>query len=286
MSTTNLNPPLSPIQSNDPFEGLVGGVKATDVSPESQFLKICIMGPPKSGKSLFAVTMPGYKQVYDFDDRAVSIAGTPNTRIITLKDSLSNPFAVQTIETELSMFKYRKTKKLPIPDVFIFDTVSNWIDNGIKYAYLKENPKDGRALRIAGALTVQIGISFDRINMTTKFLDYILTEFSALGTVIFVFHERDEKDKAESKPNDTRYTGLVTVEPQFAQNILTFFNEVFRMKVTGSGVPNQPAKFEVLTKPNNEVIAATTLLIESVELPNLAEMIAKSKKKRAELKCV
>src|SRR5208282_360531 len=135
MSTTP-NPQLS----TDPFEGL-GGVKATDVSPESQFLKIAIMGPPKSGKSLFAVTMPGSKRVYDFDDRKVSIAGTPNCNIITLKDGISQPFSVQTVETELSTFKYRKIKGLPIPDVFIFDTVSNWIDNGIKFAYLKENPK-------------------------------------------------------------------------------------------------------------------------------------------------
>lgn len=278
--TTNNQPlaPLTPIQSNDPFEGMdqkVPLISAADVK-DGRY-KIAIMGPPKSGKSRFAVSIPGSKMVYDFDDRAESIRNTSNTRIRTLKDSMANPFAVQAIETDLSTFKYRKMKGLPIPENYIFDTMSNFIDNGIKYAYLKENPRDGRALKLAGALTIQIGISYDRINVVTKFLDYLLTEFSTLGNVIYVFHERDEKDKDKSTKEDIKYTGLVTIEPQFAQNILTFFNEVFRMKVTGSGVANAPAKYEVYCRPTNEAIASTTLLIDTIEPPDLAKMIEKSK---------
>ena len=269
-------------QLSDPFEGISGAVKATEVPLDGRF-KIAIQGKPKTGKSKFAVTIPGSKVVYDFDDRALSIAGTPDTLIKTLKDTESNPKACDAIEQDLSNFKYRKLKGLPIPENYIFDTVSNFIENGIKFAYLKENPKDGRKLTLAGSLRVQIGISFDRINVTTRYLDYLLTEFSQLGNVIFVFHERDEKDKAESKPNDPKYTGLVTIEPQFAANILTFFNEVFRMQVTGSGVANSPARYEVFCKPNNEVTASTTLLVDAVEVPNLADMIAKSKARKIEL---
>jgi hypothetical protein len=274
MSTT----PAAPL---NPFEGVANAVDAKAIPLDGKF-KIAIQGRPKTGKSKFAVTMPGSKIVYDFDGRALSIAGTPNCLVKTVKDTESNPTACTEIETDLSNFKYRKTKGLPIPDTYIFDTVSNFIENGIKFAYLKENPKDGRSLRLAGALKVQIGISFDRINVTTRYLDYLLTEFSQLGNVIFVFHEKDEKDKAESKPNDPRYTGLSTIEPQFAANILTFFNEVFRMQVTGSGVANSPAKYEVFCKPNNECTASTTLLIDAVEVPNLADMIAKSKARKIE----
>jgi hypothetical protein len=263
----------------DPFEGISGAIKASDIPLDGRF-KIAIQGRPKTGKSKFAVTIPGSKIVYDFDGRAMSIAGTSDCLVRTLKDTQANPTACTQIETDLSNFKYRKTKGLPIPENYIFDTVSNFIENGIKFAYLKENPKDGRSLTLAGSLRVQIGISFDRINVTTRYLDYLLTEFSQLGNVIFVFHERDEKDKAESKPNDPRYTGLVTVEPQFAANILTFFNEVFRMQVTGSGVANSPAKYEVYCKPTNECTASTTLLIDTVEIPNLADMIAKSKARK------
>jgi len=265
----------------DPFEGITGAKKASDIPLDGRF-KIAIHGRPKTGKSKFAVTIPGTKIVYDFDDRAVSIAGTPDCLVKTLKDTQSNPTACAQIETDLSNFKYRKLQGKPIPENYIFDTVSNFIENGIKYAYLKENPKDGRALTLAGSLRVQIGISFDRINVTTRYLDYLLTEFSQLGNVIFVFHERDEKDKAESKKDDPKYTGLVTIEPQFAANILTFFNEVFRMQVTGSGVANQPARYEVYTKPTNEVTASTTLLVDAVEVPNLAEMIAKSRARKIE----
>lgn len=268
-------------QVNNPFEG-ISGVKASDI-PEEGHYKIAILGRPKVGKSRFAVTMPGSKLVFDFDGRAISIQGTPDTLVKTLKDTQSNPTAVDEIETILSSLKFRKLKGLPIPENYIFDTISNFIENGIKYAYIKTNPKDGRGIRLGSSLSIQIGISFDRINVTTRFLDYLLTEFSALGNVIFVFHERDEKDKDKSSGMDIKYTGLVTVEPQFASNILTFFNEVFRMQVTGSGVANTPAKYEVYTKPNNEVTASTTLLVDAVEIPNLADMIAKSKTRKAQL---
>ncbi len=279
MSTQVIQPPT---QVLSPFEGVTGAIDALSIPLDGHY-KISIQGRPKTGKSKFAVTMPGSKMVYDFDDRAISIQGTPDTMIRTLKDTLNNPTAVAQIETDLSNFKYRVKQGKPIPETFIFDTISNFIDNGIKFAYLKENPKDGRALRLAGALNIQVGISFDRINTTVRYLDYLLTEFAALGNVIFVFHERDEKDKAESKPLEPRYTGLVTIEPQFCANILTFFNEVFRMEVIGSGVANTPAKYLVSCKPNNEVTASTTLLVDAVELPNLADMIAKSKAKKLEL---
>jgi hypothetical protein len=265
----------TPVLPSDPFGGLKGVVAAKDI-PESKY-KIAIMGLPKSGKSRFAVTIPGSKVVYDFDDRAQSIRDTPNTVVRSMKDTMTNPFAVSQIEADLSIFKYRKSKGEPIPENFIFDTVSNFVENGIKYAYLKENPKDGRALALGGGLRIQIGISYDRINVVTKFLDYLLTEFSSLGNVIFVFHERDEKDKDKSKKDEIVYTGLVTIEPQFAQNILTFFNEVFRMKVTGSAVANTPAKYEVYCRPTNESIASTTLLVDTIEPPNLADMIEKSR---------
>ena len=270
------------VQAN-PFEGVNGAIDAANISLDGHY-KIAILGKPKTGKSRFAVTIPGSKLVYDADDRAMSIQGTAQTMIRSIKDTLTNPFAVDQIESDLSNFKYRKSKGLPVPESYIFDTVSNFAENGIKHAYLKANPKDGRALRLGGGLTIQVGISFDRINTTTRYLDYLLTEFATLGNVIFVFHERDEKDKAESKPNDPKYTGLVTIEPQFCANILTFFNEVFRMEVIGSGVANTPAKYTVSCKPNNEVVASTTLLVDAVEIPNLADMIAKSKARKAELK--
>ena len=94
---------------------------------------------------------------------------------------------VSSLESDLSILKYRKAQGKQIPDTYIFDTVSNLITNGIVNAYLKENPKDGRAIALGGTNKQQIGISFDRINVTMKFLEYILTEYSALRKCYFCF---------------------------------------------------------------------------------------------------
>jgi hypothetical protein len=283
-----------PLQTNlgvmepqlNPFEGTSG--VAADKIEQSDKLKVAIIGPPKSGKSWFACTAPGFIKHYDFDDRKESLGLLPQELKVkinssTLRDTLSNPTVIDALESDLSTFKYRKLKGLPIPDTYVFDTISNLIANGVRNGYLKHNPKDGRSIRIAGT-TQQIGISYDLINVTTRCLEYFLTEFGALGNVIFVFHERDEKDKAESTPDKIKYTGLVTIEPQFAANILTLFNEVFRIQVIGSGVANTPAKFQVTCKPDNEMRAATTLMIDAIEPPNLMDMIKKHKQRKKELK--
>src|SRR6185437_55982 len=276
MSTLpNPSQQLPPNQGIDEaFAGIAGAIPASSIQ-ETKRLKAAIIGPPKNGKSWFAATAPGKKLVYDFDDRAISLAGKPDTVIKTLRDTLSNPTVVAALESDISNFKYKKAQGKPIPDTYIFDTVSNLISNGIVNAYLKENPNDGRKIKLGGTNPQQIGISFDRINVTMRFLDYLLTEYSALGNVIFVFHERDEKDKAESKKDDIKYTGLVTVEPQFAANILTLFNDVFRITVRGSAIPNTLPTYNVYCRANNEVTASTTLLVDAVEPPSLVDMIAK-----------
>lgn len=244
------------------------------------------MGRPKSGKSWFASTMPGFTQIYDFDDRKASLEQLPKDiqdrlHVTVMRDSLENPTVVKALEADLSVLKYKKIQKKPIPDNFVFDTISNFISNGLQNDYLLNN-KDGRAIRLGGGLKVQIGISFDRINVSTRFLEYLLSEYAALGNVIFVFHERDEKDKAESTKDVTKYTGLITVEPQFAANLLTLFNDVYRIEVKNTGVANAVPTYKVWTKPTNEVIAASTLLVDAEELPNLTDMILKNEKRRKE----
>ena len=113
-------------------------------------------------------------------------------------------------------------------------------------------------------------------------MNIFLLSIQRLGNVIFVFHERDEKDKAESTKDVTKYTGLITVEPQFASNILTLFNDVFRIKVVGSAVANTLPKYEVYCRATNEVNASTMLMVDAIEPPNLMEMIRKHELRKAE----
>jgi len=275
-------PPLTQTQPKiDPFEGITGAIDATGIE-QTEHIKAAILGAPKSGKSWFAATAPGPVLVYDFDDRAISLAGKSGVKVKTLRDTLDSPTVITALETDISLFKYRKLKNQPIPTTFVFDTVSNLISNGIKNEYLRNNPKDGRSFKMGNSSRVQIGVSYDLINVTTQFLNYLLTEYNALGNVIFVFHEKDEKDKAESKPNEAKYTGLVTIEPQFAANILTLFNEVFRIQAIGSRIANTPATYTVTCKPNVEVTASTTLLVDATEPPNLMDMILKHRQRKLE----
>jgi hypothetical protein len=111
-----------------------------------------------------------------------------------------------------------------------------------------------------------------------RYVEYLIAEFSGLGVnLIFVFHERDEKDKAESTATETKYTGLITVDPQYLANSLSLFNEVYRISVNGA------RKYEVTCRPNWDVNASTTMLLDPVEEPDLGKMIAKHKERRSQL---
>jgi hypothetical protein len=260
--------------SNSPFQGIEGIKDASKIEATDR-LKAAILGKPKSGKSWFASTAPAPVLFYDFDDRAESLAGKEGVFIKTLVDTQLKPTVLAELEKDLSLFQYKKLKGESIPTSFVFDTVTNLLTY-IKHAYLQSNPKDGRALRLGGNL-VQIGMSYDWINVANRFLDYIITEYSALGNVILVFHEKDEKDQAESKPNDTRYTGLITVNPQFIAPILSKFNEVFRITVKAT---KTETLYTVDCKPTDEVLASTSLLLDATEPPNLMQMVAKHKQRK------
>lgn len=274
-----MSSPASPIIQNPEFSGILGIKKASDIEASDR-LKAAILGKPKSGKSWFAATAPSPILIYDFDDRAESLAGKGGGVFIkTLIDVQGKPTVVKAIEQDLSLLQYKKAKGEPIPTSFVFDTVTNLLPY-IKHEYLANNPKDGRALRVGGNL-VQIGMSYDWINVALRFLDYIITEYSALGNVILVFHEKDEKDQAESTPQQIKYSGMITINPQFIAPILSKFNEVFRISVK---VDKTQTLYSVECKPTDEVLASTTLLLDATEPPDLMKMVAKHKMRKLELK--
>jgi hypothetical protein len=125
---------------------------------------------------------------------------------------------------------------------------------------------------------MKIRNGWDVINGIQRYVEYLVAEFSGFGiNLIFVFHEKDEKDKAESTVDRAAYTGLVTTDPQYLANSLSLFNEVYRITVDGN------KKYEVTCKPNWDVNASTTMLLDDKEPPNIMAMIAKHKAKRAAL---
>jgi AAA domain-containing protein len=258
----------------NPFAGM-SGTRSEDLTATDR-LKIAIMGKPKSGKSWFAATAPTPIRYYDFDDRKESLEGKPGLFV------LSKPTMLE-VETDLSIMKAAVAKakqqgiKALLPATVVFDSVT-YMNRAMEEEIFRQDPKLARSIRVGNSTSVKIRNSWDVINGIQRYIEYLIAEFSGLGVnLIFVFHEKDERDKAESTPNETKYTGLITVDPQYLQNSLSLFNEVYRITVNGA------KKYTVTCRPNYDVLASTTMMLDAEEPPNIMDMIAKHKAKRAAL---
>ena len=258
----------TPATQPNPFANMKG-TPSEQIAAEEQ-LRIAILGVPKSGKSWLAATAPKPIRYYDHDGRAASLEGKPGL-FITSKPSMLD------VESDLSVMKANKTKKLPLPATVVHDSVT-YMNRAMEEEIFRQAPSLARTIKIGSGPGVKIRNSWDVINGIQRYVEYLIAEYTLLGiNLIFVFHEKDEKDKAESTPNETKYTGLITVDPQYLQNSLSLFNEVYRITVDGS------RKYTVTCKPSYDVRASTTMLLDPTEPPDIMGMIAKHQAKRAAL---
>ena len=256
----------------NPFVGLKG-IRSEDLSATDR-LKIAILGQPGVGKSWLCATMPGPVRYYDFDDRAESLEGKPNLFI------LSKPTMLD-IEKELSIFKAAKIQKAPLPVSLVFDSVTYMV-RAMEDEIRRQQPGLFKSIRVGNSTQVYKGKDWDVVVGIQRYMEYLIGELVALGVnFAFVFHEKDEKDKAESTIDNTRFTGQVTTDPQYLQNTLSLFNEVYRLTVDAT-LPNKIIR-KVACQPNKEIIAKTTLLLDPFEEPDIQKMVAKHKAKRAAL---
>jgi hypothetical protein len=252
----------------NPFAGMKGTRSEEIVATER--LKIAILGRPKSGKSWLAATAPGPIRYYDFDGRAESLEGRNGLYI------LSNPTMLD-VESDLSTFKANKIKKIPLPTTIVFDSVTFMV-RALEDEIRRQAPGVFKGIRVGNSTTVYKGKDWDVVVGVQRYIEYLVNELSTLGvSMVFVFHERDEKDQAESTPEQTRYTGAVTVSPQYLANSLSLFNEVYRITVTGK------QKYTVTCRPTEDVMASTTLMLDVTEEPNIMAMIEKHRQRRAAL---
>jgi len=270
-------PPAVPQPPKDDYASMFNGMRGTpaeEIKAEEN-LRIVILGQPKTGKSWFAATAPKPIAYYDFDRRASSLAGKAGVFVTTLFDStVEKPTAMGDLEKELSMWQMKKAKGEPIPATFVLDSVT-YMKQCMENELMKQDASLSRIVRVGTGKMVKIPSGWDVINAVQRYLQYWVTEFSALGNIILVFHERDEKDRDKSTLTETKYTGRVTVDPQYLDKILSQFNEVFRIEVDGQ------RKYTVSCRPNNNVLASTTLLIDAMEPPDLMAMLAKHKANKA-----
>ena len=279
MEITQRLPPLTPnqltttTQEADPFDLISGCTSAEDLIKNNR-LKLAIVGAQKSGKSLLASTVPGSTMHYDFDDRRESlrrrITERSDLRVKTLIDkNQSSPTAVKELENDLALFKVQKQGGKPIPRNYILDSMTylkKWIENEL----IKQDPTIGRAIaKLTNKGTLKIPAGWDAINGVRSYMEYFITEFSQLGNLICVFHERDEKDRDKSTEKVAAYTGKLTVEPQYLATVLSVFNEVWRVSI------NYEDKFVVQTKPDFLFGASTTLEVDKEEPADIAVILQK-----------
>lgn len=253
--------------SPNPFTNMAG-VRSEDIHAAER-LKIAIMGKPKSGKSWFAATAPGPIRYYDFDDRSESLEGKPNLFI------LSKPTMLQ-VETDLAVMKANKAKGLPLPTTVVFDSVTFMVD-AMDVEIRRQQPGLYKGIKVGNSTLVYKGKDWDAVVGKQNYMRYLVGELTYLGVnFIFVFHEKDEKE-GTSTPDETKYTGLQTVNPQYLAECMSLFNEVYRIQVNGK------QQYEVTCRPTYSVRASTTMLLDITEPPNIMDMIAKHKAKRAAL---
>jgi hypothetical protein len=263
MSTSVVSP------SPPSLEATFGGVRSESLSQEER-LKIAIVGEPKTGKSWLAATAPTPNLIFDFDDRSESLAGKSGL-IVKQKPSMIE------VERVLSIAKAARTAKQPLPATFTFDSVT-YMNRAMEEEIFRQCPDLARTIKVGPGKGMQLRKNWDTINGIQRYMEYLIAEFSPLGNIIFVFHEKNEKDPVKSTPEQAAYTGDITVDPQYLAKTLSLFNEVYRIKQNFQG------KYEVQCRyagAADKFNASTTMLLDSTEAPNIMGMIAKHKAARA-----
>ena len=246
------------------------GVQAAE-NIADPFLKIAIVGDPGVGKSWLAATAPGPVLDLDFDGRAASLQGKKDIFVKTYwDDNQMNPQAVANFESDLSALKYAKSQGKEIPRTFVIDSIS-YARKSVEAELIRQQATLGRVVKV-GTTNLKIGAGWDIINANRLYLEYIISELAALGNVIAIFHSMDEKDVTKSTATEKKYTGKITIQPQYLNTILSIFNDVWLMDIDYSN------KRFVQTGVSSIFVGKCSLkgLLDKEE-PDIAKMLQKHK---------
>lgn len=256
-------------------------------------LRVAIIGPEKNGKSILTTTAKGVKLQLDYDQRADSVAGKKDVYSITLRDPQwpKMPEAAEEVldimtglETSLDLSKLVDKKGVRLfpeakPETMVENIIHDSMSSLARFvmAYEMYNTKELRRDIVLGPkLTVHIPKSFDAWNAEMGGVTNIVMRSMALPCNVFcIFHEVAEEavDSTEDKP---KYTGRVSIYPVRYRSLLKYFNEVWRVKLApvsnNTGVRYIPRVYPL---PDFAMDAATTMLLDPVEEPDIEAMIKK-----------
>jgi AAA domain len=258
-------------------------------------LRVAVVGKEKHGKSWLIATAPGNTLILDYDQRAASLAGRKGVFASTFKDpqwpkmpevAEETLDVISCLESSLDLSKLTsKNKKLlpTVPEGTLVDNVAVDSTGSLAQCVMRyelyNSPALRRDLKIGPNMEVHIPKSFDAWKAEMDAVGAIIMRLFALPINIFcTFHEADEEanDSTDEKP---RYTGRTTIYPVRYRGLLKYFNEVWRVKLTpipsSNGVRYLPRVYPL---PDFAFDSATTMLLDAVEEPNIAQMISKHEK--------
>jgi hypothetical protein len=258
-----------------------------NTTPFSQLL-VALVGKYKSGKSRLAATAPGPVLFFDFDNRALSVAGRPGVYAVSYVDKtghmqpdvftdfLSKLTSLEQNKLDLAMIGFNIEPGTVFVKTIVLDSTQTMSDAVMRYVLANGSKGVTRTLAIQG-MSINFPGGFDAWNAEMATIKDVLLRVMALGVnVIMTFHE-----SAEEAPGSTNeapvYTGRVGVFPVRHQKLLAYFNEVWRVvRTTPTGPGAQDSVPQVSTAPSYDfAYAASCLNIDAVEVPDIQGMIAK-----------
>lgn len=249
-----------------------GLVPATDIT-EPKF-KIAIVGDTGIGKSWLASSMASPENQMlnlDFDQRAASLAGKENVTVKTYYDKdFNNPTCIAELESDLNEWEYDYQMGRLQFKTFVIDSAS-YMRKALEREIIRQQPTLSRGIKV-GSRVLRLGQGYDIFNANQMFTEHIISRFSQIGNLIVTFHERNEKDETKSTAEKKVFTGMVTIDPQHLSNILSTFNDVWRLTSDYSG------KRILVTGLSDDFAGKTTLkgLAKEEPEPNIQALLAKS----------
>lgn len=261
-----------------------------DLSQTTPFdqLLIALVGKYKSGKSRLAATAPTPVLMFDFDNRARSVAGRAGVYAVSyvdktghiqpdvLTDFLSKLTQLEQCKLDLSMIGFNVEPGTVYAKTIVLDSAQTMSDAVMRYVLANGSKGVTRTLAISG-MTVHFPGGFDAWNAEMASIRDTLLRVMALGVnVIMTFHEQAE-EAPESTSEHPVFTGRVGVFPVRHQKLLAYFNEVWRVvRATPTGPSAQDAIPTVWTAPSYEfAYGASCLHIDANEAPDIQNMISK-----------
>jgi hypothetical protein len=267
--------------------------------PPASKLKLALVGKEKHGKSWLAATGRPTVLVHDFDNRAEALAGKKGVVVVSYVDPQYpyQPEAAQKfldilgqLEASLSLrdlvtfMKQRYPKdKIPHPETVPVDLLvrTNVVDSIQTFGkafqnYALANQRDIRRELVLGSMKVYLPGGWDAWNAEMVPVENSVLRILALPSdTIIILHETAE-ETADSTSEKPRFTGRTGVFPVRYQRLIKYFNEVWRVKLTQSVAAGKSVFTpKVYPHPNNDFDAATALLLDPVEEPNIASLLAK-----------